>query len=137
MRRSIDWARVGIVVAILVAAIAANVALNFWAPRAAADAFPVLGVTVWVVILAVGTGSPRPTGNCWARRSRGALFLLALVLAASMMPVEQLPAASWPTALGLGFMSAVFDNIPLTKLALEQGGYDWGMLAYASATAVR
>jgi hypothetical protein len=25
----------------------------------------------------------------------------------------------------------VFDNIPLTKLALEQGGYDWGMLAYA------
>ena len=28
-------------------------------------------------------------------------------------------------------MSAVFDNIPLTKLALTQGGYDWGMLAYA------
>ena len=28
-------------------------------------------------------------------------------------------------------MSAVFDNIPLTKLALEQGGYDWGVLAYA------
>ena len=25
----------------------------------------------------------------------------------------------------------MFDNIPLTKLALEQGGYDWGMLAYA------
>jgi hypothetical protein len=25
----------------------------------------------------------------------------------------------------------VFDNIPLTKLALEQRGYDWGMLAYA------
>jgi hypothetical protein len=24
----------------------------------------------------------------------------------------------------------VFDNIPLTKLALEQGGYDWGALAY-------
>ena len=30
----------------------------------------------------------------------------------------------------MGFVSAVFDNIPLTKLALEQGGYDWGMLAY-------
>ena len=28
-------------------------------------------------------------------------------------------------------MSAVFDNIPLTKLALEQGGYDWGVLAFA------
>ena len=28
-------------------------------------------------------------------------------------------------------MSAVFDNIPLTALALNQGGYDWGFLAYA------
>jgi len=42
-----------------------------------------------------------------------------------MMPVEKLPAASWHTALGLGFVSAVFDNIPLTALALKQGGYDW------------
>jgi len=33
--------------------------------------------------------------------------------------------------LGLGFLSAVFDNIPLTALALRQGGYDWGFLAYA------
>ena len=47
------------------------------------------------------------------------------------MPVESLPAASWISAFGLGFVSAVFDNIPLTALALEQGGYDWGMLAYA------
>ena len=48
-----------------------------------------------------------------------------------MMPVEKLPVASWQTALGLGFVSAVFDNIPLTALALKQGGYDWGYLAYA------
>jgi Na+/H+ antiporter NhaD/arsenite permease-like protein len=34
-------------------------------------------------------------------------------------------------ALNLGFLSAVFDNIPLTKLALEQGGYDWGILAFS------
>ena len=59
------------------------------------------------------------------------MFLLSLVLAASMMPVEKLPAASWRAALGLGFVSAVFDNIPLTALALKQGGYDWGFLAYA------
>ena len=32
--------------------------------------------------------------------------------------------------MSLGFISAVFDNIPLTALALKQGGYDWGMLAY-------
>jgi hypothetical protein len=25
----------------------------------------------------------------------------------------------------------VFDNIPLTALALNQGGYDWSLLAYA------
>ena len=62
---------------------------------------------------------------------KGTAFLLALVTAASMMPVERLPAASWQATLGLGFVSAVFDNIPLTVLALKQGGYDWGYLAYA------
>jgi Na+/H+ antiporter NhaD/arsenite permease-like protein len=59
------------------------------------------------------------------------VFLLALVTIASMMPVEKLPPASWQSTLSLGFISAVFDNIPLTALALRQGGYDWGMLAYA------
>ena len=125
----IDWTRVGIVVSILVAAIAANVALNFWLSDAV-GAFPVLGVTVWVVIL-LSAAVRRPDWELLGEASRGALFLLSLVLAASMMPVDQLPAPSWQTALGLGFVSAVFDNIPLTKLALEQGGYDWGMLAYA------
>jgi Na+/H+ antiporter NhaD/arsenite permease-like protein len=48
-----------------------------------------------------------------------------------MMPVASLPAASAVGAFGLGAVSSVFDNIPLTKLALEQGGYDWGVLAYA------
>ncbi len=62
---------------------------------------------------------------------KGSIFLLSLVLSASMMPVEKLPLASWQTALGLGFVSAVFDNIPLTALALKQDGYDWGFLAYA------
>jgi Na+/H+ antiporter NhaD/arsenite permease-like protein len=47
------------------------------------------------------------------------------------MPVEKLPLPSWQTALGLGFVSSVFDNIPLTALALKQGGYDWAFLAYA------
>jgi len=42
-----------------------------------------------------------------------------------------LPSASWQSAFGLGFISSVFDNIPLTALALKQGGYDWGVLAYA------
>jgi hypothetical protein len=62
---------------------------------------------------------------------KGTIFLLCLVLCASMMPVEELPNASWITALALGFLSAVFDNIPLTKLCLDQGHFDWGMLAYS------
>jgi Na+/H+ antiporter NhaD/arsenite permease-like protein len=48
-----------------------------------------------------------------------------------MMPVKELPTASVWTAFSLGFISAVFDNIPLTKLCLEQGGYDWGVLAFS------
>jgi Na+/H+ antiporter NhaD/arsenite permease-like protein len=47
------------------------------------------------------------------------------------MPVDTLPPPSWQSALALGFVSAFFDNIPLTALALKQGGYDWGVLAYA------
>jgi len=48
-----------------------------------------------------------------------------------LMPVETLPSPSWPTAFALGLLSSVFDNIPLTALALRQGGYDWALLAYA------
>jgi Na+/H+ antiporter NhaD/arsenite permease-like protein len=125
----IDWARVQIVAAMLIAALAANVTANLKFP-ALQDKLPVLGLAVWVVILAT---SPvrRPDWQIMPETFKGTLFLLALVTAASMMPVETLPVASWPTALGLGFVSAVFDNIPLTALALKQGGYDWGYLAYA------
>lgn len=62
---------------------------------------------------------------------KGSIFLLSLVFIASMMPVDTLPEAHWSTAFVLGFVSSVFDNIPLTKLCLDQGHYDWGMLAYA------
>ena len=54
-----------------------------------------------------------------------------MLFRSALMPVDHLPAASWQTAFGLGFLSAVFDNIPLTALALKQGGYDWGVLAFA------
>jgi Na+/H+ antiporter NhaD/arsenite permease-like protein len=47
------------------------------------------------------------------------------------MPVDSLPTPSWQSTFGLGAVAAVFDNIPLTALALEQGGYDWALLAYA------
>jgi Na+/H+ antiporter NhaD/arsenite permease-like protein len=125
----VDWARVFIVAVILVAAIGANVLANLKYPELL-DHFPVIGAAVWVAILATAP-LRRPEWKLLPEALKGSVFLLALVTCASLMPVEKLPPASWQTTLGLGFVSAVFDNIPLTALALKQGGYDWGMLAYA------
>jgi Na+/H+ antiporter NhaD/arsenite permease-like protein len=125
----VDGVRVGIVLFILVSAIVVNVLINT-RYAANADAFPFLGAAVWAAILA-SAALRRPSWQVLPAAAKGAAFLLSLVLCASMMPVEHLPGASWQTAFGLGFVSAVFDNIPLTELALKQGGYDWGFLAYA------
>jgi Na+/H+ antiporter NhaD/arsenite permease-like protein len=124
----IEWIRVAIVAGILVAAILANVIANLRFP-ALLDIIPVIGLAVWVVILAAAP-LRQPDWAVMPETFKGTIFLLALVTCASLMPVEELPVASWQTALGLGFLSAVFDNIPLTALALKQGGYDWGYLAY-------
>jgi Na+/H+ antiporter NhaD/arsenite permease-like protein len=124
----IDPARVFIVAAILVAALVANITANLKFP-ALLDTIPVIGLAVWAIIL-LTAGLRAPDWSVMPETFKGTIFLLSLVTAASMMPVEKLPVASWQTALGLGFVSAVFDNIPLTALALKQGGYDWGYLAY-------
>ena len=126
---AIDWTRVGVVAFILIAAVAVNITINTRF-NAVSDLFPFLGAAVWVA-LAVTAGLRRPDWSLLPSALKGSLFLLSLVLAASMMPVDQLPNAAWQTALGLGFLSSVFDNIPLTALAIRQGGYDWGFLAYA------
>ncbi len=113
----VDWGRIGIVFLILVCAIITNYTLDF----------PAAGV--WIGILIGGFFRKTPwheMKNAWM----GTVFLMALVTCASLMPVDELPPASAWTAFALGFISAVFDNIPLTKLCLEQGGYDWGVLAY-------
>ena len=125
----VDWPRAGVVAAILLAAVIVNVVVNTQF-EAYSDHFPFLGAAVWIAILAT-VPVRAPEWSLLPGAFRGSVFLLSLVLSASMMPVEQLPAASWQTAFGLGFLSAVFDNIPLTALALKQDGYDWGMLAYA------
>ncbi len=125
----IDWIRVFIVALILIAAIVVNVVVNVHYSDIAAE-FPFIGAAVWIALL-VCVPLRRPAWSELPGALRGTIFLLSLVLAASMMPVHKLPDASWHVALGLGFVSAVFDNIPLTALALQQGGYDWGYLAYA------
>jgi len=126
---TVDAWRLVIVGAILLSAIGANVYFNLRHPEVL-DHAPVIGIAVWVAILLTGW-IRQPDWSLLPGATRGSVFLLSLVLCAAMMPVEHLPTASWPVALGLGFVSAVFDNIPLTALALHQGGYDWGFLAYA------
>jgi Na+/H+ antiporter NhaD/arsenite permease-like protein len=113
----VNKGKLGIVALILVGAIATNALLDF----------PAVGVWIAILLGALFRKTPwHEMKNAW----KGTVFLVSLVTIASLMPVEELPAASWQTAFILGFVSAVFDNIPLTKLCLEQGGYDWGVLAY-------
>ncbi len=125
----IDWARVAIVGIILASAVAVNVGVNASHPEAA-DGFPFIGAAVALAI-ALTAAWRRPDWSVLPGAFKGSIFLLCLVASASLMPVESLPAPSWHGALALGFVSAFFDNIPLTALALKQGGYDWGVLAYA------
>jgi hypothetical protein len=113
----IDWTRIVVVGMILVGAIVSNVIYDM----------PALGVWIAIVLGALIIKVP------WKEvpgALKGTIFLLCLVMCASMMPVEELPDASWVTAFAFGFLSSVFDNIPLTKLCLDQGHYDWGMLAF-------
>ncbi len=113
----VDWGRLLIVFLILVCTIITNWTLDF----------PAVGVWIGIFIGALFRKTPwKELKNAWM----GTVFLMALVTCASLMPVDELPPASAWTAFALGFVSAVFDNIPLTKLCLEQGGYDWGVLAY-------
>ena len=125
----VDWARIAIVALILVAAIGTNVAVNLRF-RDLIGNFPAIGVAVWVVIVVCAPWR-KPQWSLIPEAFKGSIFLLALVTSASLMPVETLPPASWQSSLVLGFISSVFDNIPLTAVALKQGGYDWGMLAFA------
>jgi Na+/H+ antiporter NhaD/arsenite permease-like protein len=125
----ISLRHVAVVVIVLAAAIAANVGAHLLDAHIL-DEIPLIGLAV-AFALVITIPLARPDWSVVPGAARGALFLLALVSAASMMPVKSLPAPSWETTLGLGFLSAVFDNIPLTALALKQGDYDWGFLAYA------
>jgi Na+/H+ antiporter NhaD/arsenite permease-like protein len=114
----IDKIKIFVVALILVGAILTNYLLDF----------PALGVWIAILLGAFITKTPwHEIQSSW----KGTIFLMALVTTASLMPVEELPPASWQSAFALGFISAVFDNIPLTKLCLDQGGYDWGVLAYS------
>jgi Na+/H+ antiporter NhaD/arsenite permease-like protein len=114
----IDGIKLAIVGLMLVGAISTNVLFDL----------PAFGV--WIAIL-IGALIRKMPWHEIPGSVKGTIFLLSLVISASLMPVDELPEASWMSAFILGFVSAVFDNIPLTKLCLDQGHYDWGLLAYA------
>src|SRR5882762_859367 len=97
----VDWPRVAIVASILLAAIIVNVKFSAYSDR-----FPFIGAGVWAAIFIAALWR-RPAWSLLPGAFKGSVFLLSLIV------------------------SAVFDNIPLTALALKQGGYDWGYLAYA------
>jgi Na+/H+ antiporter NhaD/arsenite permease-like protein len=125
----ISFRHIAVVAFVLASAIAANVGAHLLDAHTL-DSLPLIGLAVAAAIFLTAPIA-RPDWSVVPGAARGALFLLALVSAASMMPVKSLPLPSWETTLGLGFLSAVFDNIPLTALTIKQGYYDWGLLAYA------
>jgi Na+/H+ antiporter NhaD/arsenite permease-like protein len=121
--------RLAVVAVVLLAAIGANLWFNL-RDAEVLDHFPVIGAAVVLALLATAP-LRKPTWSLLPGAFKGSVFLLALVWCASLMPVDRLPAPSWHSALVLGFISAVFDNIPLTALAIRQDGFDWGFVAYA------
>ncbi|MEZ5402951.1 MAG: hypothetical protein R2729_24955 [Bryobacteraceae bacterium] len=125
----LDYPRLAVVMFMLLTVAGTNYFVNSHYPEMA-DHIPALGVAIWIAI-AVTLPVRKPDWSALSESWRGTFFLLSLVTCASMMPVEELPPASWRSSLALGFLSSVFDNIPLTALAIKQKGYDWGFLAYA------
>lgn len=117
-RHHIDRKKISAVILILTGAVLGNILYDM----------PALGVWIALLICIFMVNVPWKEAS---KAMKGTLFLLCLVSSASLMPVETLPDASWKSTFFLGFVSAVFDNIPLTKLCLDQGHFDWGMLAYA------
>lgn len=124
----LEWRRIWIVGIVLVVAVTTNVIANMLSEGE--ETAPWLGMALWAALLLTSLWA-KPD---WAQirpGAKGAFFLAALVAAASLMPLSGLPDPSWQSAFGLGLVSSVFDNIPLTVLALRQGGYDWALLAFA------
>lgn len=118
----LDLPKLGVVFCMLVGAVVANVGLGI----------PSLGV--WAVIIIAFVWNLLPENGVLRHEVKGAaigaIFLLSLVMTASMVPIESLPVQGPVTLLGFSVVSGVFDNIPLTKLMINQNHYDWGFVAF-------
>lgn len=96
----IEWTRLGIVIAILVAAIGANVIANLKFP-AVLDVLPVIGLSVWAVIV-LSAPLRRPDWAVMPETFKGTVFLPALVTCASMMPGRGAPGGKLARRAGPG-----------------------------------
>lgn len=89
---------------------------------------PAIGI--WLAIL-IGMLITRINLKTAAESYDSTVFLVALVFCAELVPIESVPDASILSTMAIGFVSAVFNNIPLTQLCLIKGGYDWPLMSYA------
>ena len=112
---------------ILVGAVAANVLASSLSNGE--EHAPWLGLALWAAILVTSLIS-KPDWSVTGTAGRGRFSCLA-GRRRFADAAKGLPEPSWQTAFGLGLLSSVFDNIPLTALALRQGGYDWALLSFA------
>lgn len=85
---TVAWGKLGVVALILVSAIITNYAFDF----------PALGV--WVALLAGAFFVKTPWSEL-KNATAGTIFLMGLVTSASLMPVDELPPASWVTTFFL------------------------------------
>ena len=125
----IDWVRVLVVLTILTAVVAVNVVGNTLFPELE-KTVPVLGIGLWLAILA--TTAFRALNGVSLRPPKARHFLSCSWPSRPLFRLtncqHRLPQRS---RVGIVLCSAVLDDIPLTALALNQGGYDWALLAYA------
>lgn len=88
------------------------------------------GLGIWIAIL-ISAFLTKVRISVVASAYDSTVFLVALVFCAELVPIESVPDASILSTLAIGFVSAVFNNIPLTQLCLIKGGYDWPLISYA------
>jgi hypothetical protein len=98
--------------------------------------FDLPGVGLWTGLFAgMALGRVRPVWEP-VRDSVGNTFFLALLVgAAGLLPLNIvqplfLKFGKDTVAVAFGLLSPWLDNIPLTKIALDIGGFDWGLVAY-------
>ncbi len=89
---------------------------------------PALGIWISILLSLTFTSLPLATLK---KALPATLFLSLLVTMTTLLPLSTLPHPSTLFTFVLGLISAGVDNIPLTKIAIIQGGYNWPLVSYA------